>query len=311
MSINQPIVPGAQAPAAKTAAPTTPTAPDSAAQMAALQKERDEYKAKVDIADKKLRVNAIEMKKFSEDKKGIGAKLSEHGKMAKAFEAAGLSPDDLMHFKTVPWPALKKALGDGFYDKLVEHRISGGTMTADEVMAVVERGKSDVRSEFTREQEEAKAATEKRAKEQMESARAELTQDATAFLETSWADYPIFEEHPREAVAQAIVRYQEQEWKKTGKVITAKEASDGLEAIEIARAERMAGIPKYASKLTEKLKPVTVAPVGGSRGTPGSTQSERRTLSNDLTATTPQAKRTARSDEERMRAILALDLSRR
>lgn len=310
-----PIVPGTPAPPAAAkptgtpAAPAAPAAaPDLAAQLAAISKERDEYKSKVDAADKKLRVNTIEMKKFSDEKKGIGAKLSEHSAFDAAFKAANLTAADLRNFKVNPEPVLKKVFGDGWYDRIVDMKLSGGAPTADAVAAEIARAKDEAVAEIRGEREREKTDREKQQREQAEAARVELTSDASAFLEKSWSEYPVFDGYQKPLVARAIAQYQEQEWHRIGKVLSTKEAADALEQAELARAERIAGIPKYQPKLTEKLKPANTPPVVGSRSA-GSPQ-ERRTLSNDLTATTPQAKRAHRTDEERLAAIRALDLSK-
>lgn len=293
-----PAAPAAAQP--KTEAPTQPNTPD----VASLQKQLDEYRQKAEAADKKLRVNAIEMKKFADDKKGIGAKLSEHGKMAKALEAAGVTVEDLMYLKANPDPFLKKALGDKYYDKLVEMRINGGALTADAVAAELERVKNDIRNEFTQKEENAKVEAERIANERADQARQQLAEEAGAFLEKNWSEYPIFEGNPKAEVARAIASHIEREYHRTGKVLTNKEAAEAIEGAQLAQAERLASIEKYRSKLTEKLKPASIAPTGVplSRRTEG----ERRTLSNDLTASTPGQKRTPRTDEERRAAIMAL-----
>jgi hypothetical protein len=301
------------APAAKPTTPAAPAQPDLAAQLAAAAKERDEYKAKYEGMDKKLRVNSIEMRKFTDEKRGLGSKLSEHSAFDAAFKASGISAADLKNFKVNPVPVLKAALGDGWYDKIVEMKLNGGAPTAEAVAAEIARAKSEAKEEAIAEVrggfEKERTEREQKAREQAEQARAELTSDATAFLEKAGADYPVFEGYQRDQVARAIASYQEQQYNRTGKVLSTKEAADALEQAEVSRAERLAGIDKYRGKLTEKLKPANVPPVVGSRSA-GNTQQERRTLSNDLTATTPQAKRAHRTDEERWAAINALDLAK-
>ena len=305
-----PVAPAAPKPNGATVQPATaqpaPTQPDAAA----LQRERDEYRQKAESLDKKLRVNSIEMMKFADEKKGIGAKLSEHSAFDSAFKAAGLTAQDLRDFKINPEPALKKVFGDGWWDKLVEMRINGGAPTAATVASEISRAKDEMRAELEAERKAQQESAEKAKRESMEAARAELVGDASRYLKEAWAEFPIFEGYQPAQVARAIAQHQEAEWQRTGKVLTTKEAAEALESAEISRAERVAGIPKYASRLTEKLKPANVPPVVGSRSA-GSTQqqSERRTLSNDLTATTPGTKRTPRTDEERMAAIKALDLA--
>ncbi len=305
-----PLAVAAPAPAAtnQNGAATAPAAAP-AVDIAALTKERDDYKQRFESIDKKLRVNTIEMKKFSDEKRGLGAKLSEHSSFEGAFKAAGLTAADLRNFKVNPMPVLQKALGNDWYDKIVEMRLNGGAPTADAVAAEIARAKDEAIAAVKDEAQRERDSAAQRQREAAEAARAELARDAGSFLEKSGGDYPVFEGYPREQVARAIAAFQEQEFHRTGKVVTTKEAADALEQAEVARAEKLAGIEKYRSKLTEKLKPASVVPVVGSRSA-GERSTERRTLSNDLTATTPGAKRTARTDDERMKAILALDLSK-
>lgn len=288
---------------------STPAAPDIVARLAAIEKERDEYRQKVERAEKKVRINEIEMRKFSDEKKGIGAKLSAHDKMSKALEAAGLTVDDLLYSRTNFEPVAKKILGDNWYDKVVEMKINGGAISADAVAAELERAKNDIRNEFAQKAEQEKAEAERLANERAQQARQQLTEEAAGFLEKNWSEYPIFEGNDKLRVAQALASYIESEYHRTGKVLTNKEAADALEGAELARAERLAGIEKYKTKLTEKLKPATVSTSGAplQRRTEG----ERRTLSNDLTASTPGQKRTSRTDEERMQAILAMRFGER
>lgn len=299
------------APAAPSTTPTTPAAPAAAPaeDVAALRARLADAETKASAADKKMRVHSIEQMKFRDEKKGLGSKLTEHASYDKAFKTAGLTPADLINFKVNPEPVFKKVFGDSWYEKIVELRLNGGAPTADVVAAEIARAKeetvAEVRAELAREKGEAEKAEQQR----MDSIRGELTDDAGAFLEKSWKEYPIFEGYQKAGVAKAIAQYIEAEYVKTGKALTNKEAADALESYEISKAERIAGIEKYQGRLTQKLKPATVAPAVGSRGA-GITQSERRTLSNDLTATTAQAKRTPRTDEDRRAAIMALQLSK-
>jgi len=275
--------------------------------VAKLRAELADAKSKLDAATRKSRVDNIEMMKFRDEKKGLGGKLSEHSRYERAFKAAGLAPEDLEAFRVNPERALKKALGDSYYDRIVESRLGGGQLSAEAIATEIAQGKQQAKdeaiAEWRREQEEtaAKSKQEQEASEQR--AREQLATEAGAFLEKSAADYPIFEGIPRAQVARAIAQYVEQEYHRTGKVLTSREAADAIEASEISRAERLAGFDKYRGKLTEKLKPATVPPVVGAR-IAGSTQSEQRRMQpND-----PTQKRTFRTDDERRAAILAMKL---
>lgn len=308
---------GTQAPATQQ---QSATAPD----LATVLKERDEYRQKVEAANNKLRTNHIEVmkfqeerKKFQDEKKGLGFKLSEHSAFESAFKAAGLTPGDLRNFKLNPTAVLQKALGDNWYDKVVEMRINGGAPTADTVAAEIARAKDEWRAEMEAKEKEREEGGRKARQEAEAAARAQLAQEASDFMSQAAAEYPLLSGFKSDVLAKAVAQYQEQEFHRTGKVLTSKEACDAMEWAQVShRLLNEQDVPEKAlekyserlGKLTGRLKPASVAPVVGSRGAPNTQQAERRTLSNDLSASTPGTKRTPRTDEERRAAIMALDL---
>lgn len=302
--------PGASPLAAPAPAAPPPAAPAKSPEVAKLEADLAAANGRLSAADKKLRAEAIERLKFKDEKKGIGAKLSAHDKYEAAFKEAGLTPDDLRSSKLNPVPLFKKLYGEGWYDKLTELRISG-VPPADMIASEMERMRETMRAEFEERDNKRNESAQQAEQQRIEAARNELATDAGAFLEQSWAEYPIFDGYAPEQVARAIASHQETTWNTTRKLLTTKEAADALEEAEISRAKRVAGIPKYAGKLTAEQKPAIVPPVGGTPQLRSTAVSERRTLSNDLTATTPGAKRANRTDEERWAAINALDLPKK
>jgi hypothetical protein len=311
---NEIVGPGA---AQQTAAKPAAAAPQKSPEWLAAETRAAELEQRLAAADKKLRVTGIEVQKVGAEKKAFGAKLTAHDRMEKALKAAGLEPEDLEHFKLNPDRVLKKALGEKYWDTLVEQRISGAP-SAEVLASELSRTKEEIRAELRAEAEAAKAEEQKAAQARDEQTRATLASEASGYVAKSKSEYPGFERYPVETVGKAVAQYIEAEWNRTGKALTNKEAADAVEwnavAASFARGEDLAPkvIEKYRPqllKLTEKLKPVTVA--GSNEGQVSrSSQVERRTLSNDLTATTSPAKRSYRTDEERLAAIKALDLGR-
>lgn len=313
------ITPSANQPAAKpAAAPIAPAqTPDELTTLRARVAEQD---AKLAAADKKLRVNGIEVQKVGQEKKALGAKLQAHDRMEKALKAAGVSPEVLERAKVNPEPVFRAILGDNYYDKMVELRLNGGAPTGEVLASELARTKDEIRAELKAEADEAKRAEAQAQQQRDEEAREQLATEAHAYVSKSRGEYPGFEKYAPENIAKAVARYIENEWSKTGKVLTNKEAADAVEWSDVAgrfaRGEDLSAkcIEKFRpqlTKLTEKLKPATVVPASQlSDGVSRSSQVERRTLSNDLTATTPPAKRSYRTDEERMAAIKALNLDR-
>lgn len=284
-------------------APTAPVpTPAPGDPLTEAKKFRDEAAALKESAEKRARTHEIERRKFADEKKGLGAKLSKLNELEKwKSEQEKLE----MNAKLNKAAYLKAKFGDDWYDQVVAERLNGGAPTADTVALAIEQAQENMRKEFAEKAEKERAELQREQAEQLQTARTQILGEASAFLEKSAADYPIFEGTPRPQVAAALAQFIEQEFHRTGKVVTTKEAAEAIEASEIARAERLTGIEKYREKLTAKLKPVNASTAGAPQVGSRSTGSERRTLSNDLTATTPGPKRTARNDEERREAAFA------
>ncbi len=298
------------------AAPVAQT-PD---ELTTLRAKVAEQETRLAAADKKLRVNGIEVQKVGQEKKALGAKLAAHDRMERALKTAGVSPEVLERAKVNPEPVFRAILGDNYYDKMVELKLNGGVPSAEVLSSELARTKDEIRAELKAEAEALKAEESKAQQARDEQARAQLASEAGAYISKSRNDHPGFEKYQPEGIAKALAQYIESEWHRTGKVLTNKEAADAVEwgdiAARFARGEDLTPktIEKYRSqltKLTEKLKPVTIDPASqSSAGVSRSSQVERRTLSNDLTATTSTAKRSYRTDEERMAAIKALNFER-
>lgn len=309
--------PGARAPAQAAGqaapAPVVPAPVAPADPLAEAKKYRDEGAAERAAAEKARRVHAVEARKFADEKKGIGAKLSEYERLVK-WEAEQKKLDAQAKLNKSAF--LKAKFGDDWYDQVTQERISGGAPTADTVGLEVERAKEELRKEFE-EREQKRLETERQT--QQAQAQAELRdfhRSAADFAKANLKDFPVLEGlGDEQAIGATLVQRIRAEHDRTtvrdesgaitqrGRVLTMKEAAEAVENDLVAIAERAASAEKYREKLTGKLKPVQSGVVGGApqlRST-----EERRTLSNGLTATTPGQKPTYRSDEERRAAAYA------
>lgn len=299
--------PGASAPVQPTTpAPAATAAPDPVAEA---KKYRDEGQAAWEAAEKKARVNANESRKFASDKTGLGAKLTEYEQLKK-YRADQERLDSQAKLNKAAF--LESKFGKDWYDQIVQERINGGAPTADTVALEVAKVEERFKGELDKRDQ---AAAAERAQAEQRSIENELQQfraEATGFAKANATEYPIFKRLGDEAAIGAqLDAWIRGEHSRTGKVLTFKEAADALESNMLAIAEEALGAEKYRSKLTEKLKPANTSAVGGGPQQ-RSTEAERRTLSNNLTATTPGQKRPYRTDEQRRAdAIAAVDALKR
>lgn len=280
------------------AAPVAATPPAEPPELAAAKALRAEAEAKLAAAEKRARVNAAEARKFADEKKGIGAKLSRLNELEKAQA----------HAKLNPAAYLKQVFGDDWYDRIVQARVNGDAPTGDTVALELER----VREEFKGQLDERdKRYAEEQAKAQQASVQAELqrfAQSAADFAAANTKDYPIFETlGDAKAVGDVLVQRIRGEFDRTGKILTMKEAGDALEAQLLSIAEKAASAEKYRERLTPKLKPVQTAAVIGAPQLRRTEVEVRRTLSNDLTASTPGRQPPRNDDERRAAAVSAFN----
>lgn len=295
------------APTNGTPAPPTP-APDPISEA---KKFRDEGAALRDAAEKRSRVHAIEARKFADEKKGIGAKLTEHGQFQKRLAEIDKK---IANAKLDPEPFLREYLGDDYYDRVISLKLNGGAPTAGTVTAAVEavtekfeKRLADEREAMLRQQRESEDA---RVAEELK----HYTSQAAEFAKLNAKEYPLVMRNfggNEQAVANSVMAYIRSEFDKTQKSPTFKEALEKFEEHYVGIAEAAAGVDKYKEKLTGKLKPANTSPVGGVPQGGSRSGSERRTVSNDLTATTPgQRRQPTNDDERRERAFAAYEAAR-
>lgn len=294
-----PVAPTAPAkPAVQTSAPppTTPVV-DTAAELAKLDNARR-------AIELKERSHVVNVRKFSDEKKTIGEKLSRYEQFEKLKANAKLNPE----------PYFKELLGENYYDRMVELRLGGGAPTADTVAAELAKIEERVEKKFQDRDAEREKASAAASKTQLEGARRQLLSEAAEFWTTNEKEYPIFKrlgDGPR--ISAMLAQRIEAEYNRSerrdpdtgallmaGRILTHKEAADLLESDLLAIAEEAAAHDKYRTKLTAKLAPPKQPPPA-----PGGPNQQRRTLSNDLTGTTPGRTPPVSDAERRERAIAA------
>jgi hypothetical protein len=291
--------------------PASPAAPDTIAEA---KKYRDEGAAALAAAEKRARVHASEARKFADEKKGIGAKLSEYETLKKyKADQERLTAQAKLNKAAF----LEQHFGKGWYDEIVQERLNGGAPTADTVALEVSKVEERVEAKFAERDRLAKEAEATAARERTQSELASFTNDAIDFAKEGGRDFPALEDEfgSAEEIGPALVRVIRAEYERTtqrdeegvvtrpGRVLSLKEAAEGAEKYLLERAKKMLAREKYKAELTGAVKPAPTSGVGVPQLR--STEVERRTLSNGLTATTPGQKRTFRTDEERRAAAFA------
>lgn len=293
--------PGVQTPGQPPAPAQAPPAVDHAAELAKLDGARR-------AIELKERQHVVERRKFSEEresqKKTWGEKLSRLERYEKEDREAKLNPEAF----------LKSKYGDNWYDTITAARVNGGVPTADVLASEIARAKEEIRSEFTEKEAQRQKEAAEQGRQAEAAARKALEGEMQDFLKSNGKEYPVFKKLGDEGyVARLLAHRIEAEYNRTerrdetsgrvlapGKILTTKEAADLLESDILGLAEEAAAHEKYQPKLREKLQPPKPAPPA-----PGAPTQQRRTLSNDLTGTTPSGRTPSTNDEERREKAIA------
>lgn len=199
--------------------------------------------------------------------------------------------------KRDPVRFLEKEFGKDWYDKLTEVKLNGGKVTPELVLETIDERLGSF--EKKHEAERLKAAEAEQSKVQAEEQRMLETwrADVAGFVKQNAEAYELinhFEVHDR------VTAKIESEFAKTQKLLSPKEAAD---LIEKDLEERGAKSKKFGK-----------APAAPASADKRFDPQQRRTLSNDMAATTPAAKPLPADDRERMKRALeamhAVELSR-
>lgn len=276
--------------------------PNSAAPS--VEEREAQLKAREEALNKKERVWRDEAKKASDEKKGLGAKLKEYEELKK-YKHEREERDELRRLN--PEYGLREDFGDNYREKLTKLFVDG-VPPADLIAAEFKRMRAEFKAELDAERAKTREQTTASEAQDVENTRAMVASDATAFYEANAKDYPVFERIGDAKRVGAILGQRiEQEYMAKGRLITPKEAAEGLEADMFGLVETAVAHDKYKSRLQDKLKSANVSPSSGSPQGAPQQSSQRRTLSNDLTAST-SGRAPPRSDAEReQRAIEAFN----
>lgn len=269
--------------------------------------------ARTDIA-KKERQHVVERRKFGEERKTLGEKLSRLEVLEKAQREAKLNPIDFM----------KATYGDGWYDVIVEAKMSG-VPPANVIASEIAKVREEVTKQFTDRDAANAEANKAAAVKREQTARRELAYEAQEFWKANEKEYPIFRRlGDAAAIANTLAQRIETEYHRTsrrdattgellaqGRVITHKEAADLVESEILGLAEEAAAHDKYREKLRSKLQPPAPAPTAGGPKLQRTENQQRRTLSNDLTGSTPGRTPAVTPEDRRARAIAAFNQASR
>lgn len=310
------------APAAPAAAPTsTPNAPAApAAAPAAAPPAPNEWESKAKALqaerDRSVRERVVERRKFE----GQLRQMQDRMKSLESIEQKFNQQQKLSRLNPVEF--INSIYGEKGWDVITEARING-VPPASLIEAEMARVREEFNGELSKRDQAAQQAAQRAQQAQLEASVREVTGSMEAFVSQKTDAYPALLERygSPKAVADALFKHARAEWDKTvqydargvvsqpGKVLSAKEAADALEAQERAVVEKITG------RLTPKQ---TSAPIGGPKLNTSqqqqvaqSQQQQRRTLSNDIVGSTPGRQQAASAAEKRLKAIAAFNAARK
>lgn len=294
----------------------TPTPQPSEAP--ALSPEKAEIKRLTTEHERRVRENIMERRKYEAQLKELSPKAQKGDEYEKLIRRAKLDPLSVVH----------GIWGEKGWDILTGAKI-GDTAPANIIQAEMDRMRDEVRSEFSTRDATAKAQQEAAEKASVQNAFDGHKLEMARFFAASKAEYPALEErfggNPR-AVGDAIHAHIVNAFNTAHAAatrdgnqanvtaMTPRQAADALEEVEAGFAQRLAKHEKYAPKFREALTPKPMSnTMGGpklqpSQSSQGQSQSNqlpqtRRTLSNDITGSTPGRQPPANLEERRRRAI--------
>lgn len=284
------------------AAPATPAAPAPSApakspEVAALEAKiaESERRARIMLQRQSDKLTG-EAKK---EREGLGAKLGRLTELEKREQRAKLDPSGY----------LADVYGKDWYDIVINAKINNGAPTSDAVALKLAEMEEKFESKLKERDEQQTKAQQEAQAASVEESRREQKQMASEFWATAGKDFPLVDGlGTPEQVAGEIARRREAHYNATmkqdengrlvahGQILPLQKVAELWEAELVKLAERAAGHEKYAGKFAPKV----AAPkdVG---------QPQRRTLSNDLTGSTPARSAPANDIERRERANAAYE----
>lgn len=265
--------------------PTNPTQPNTEAnaELARLEGLKKEIEAKQAALSKRERTFGVEATKHAEERKTWGEKLKAIDKYERAVKDAQINPEALA--KTV-W-------GDNWWDKLTEHRLNGGASSAAAVTSEIEKVREESRAEIEKLKAELETQSKTRAEAEEKAAISNEVSRLGKHFASNEKDYKALKLWFQTPEQIGNVLFQRAKWEyenNGGKEFSDKELATLVEGELRSRAKA----------ILEEEKPQ------GTQSAVESTKSagERRTLNNDLTASTPADKPKRRTEAQRMEDTL-------
>lgn len=270
-----------------------------------------DFKTKYELKTKELITQRRRWEAAMKETNTKLAKLPEYEKKLQEFEKT--QKNALRN----PTAFLQSVYGEGWYEKVIEAKING--VAPAELMAQeMEKMEARFEAKFAEKEGAQTKAQEEAAKKSEEQARRGLFNEAAQFAQTNLKEYPIFEKlGSPQNIAKTIAQRIETEFFKSiqkdeegnitrqGKILSVKEAADLVESELLDLATSAFSHEKYKPKFSP-AKAVVVDPKASKAG--ATLAKARKTLSNDIGATTQVAKKAPVSDKERRdRAIAAFN----
>lgn len=295
------------------AAPAAPVPPSpEAARLAEMERELRRLQSE---RDAKVKEGVIERRKFAAEQKAARERLAKLEQLERREQLAKLNPEDF----------LKGIYGDNWYDTVVSTRMNG-VPPAQLIASEIEKLREENRTAWSQRDAQQREAQERAAREAASRQMGEVKTSMAQWAEANLGELPALAGRlgDSRAVGEAIFAHARAAWDSTakydeagnmvtpGKVLSFAEAARELEAKEVELLEKLAQHEKLRPRLTGGGKPESVAASSvKQQSAPSNQQQSRRTLSNDITGSTPGRQPATTAAEKRARAVAAFNALRK
>ena len=275
------------APAAVAAPVTPPAAP--------AEDLGQKYKALETAHEKKTREHIIERRKWEASNKASLEMKTKLDVPEKREAQARMNP-----------PAfLKSIYGEQWHEVINEAKLNGvppGQLIAEEMQKL----RDEMDAKYRARDEEALKSQEAARERDITEARKSIFAESAEWYRAKADEFPILKKlGDAPAVARTIAQRIESEFNRQGKVLTTAEAAELIETDVLDWAAEAGKHEKYKAKLQPPAASSTVTPSKQQQGIQQKPAAARRSVTNDITGSTPAAKPPASDAERRARAIAA------
>lgn len=290
------VAPAAVVTPTPSAHPNAPTAVAATPPAAPPEDLGAKYKALETAHEKKTREHIIERRKWEAANKSSLEMKSKLDALEKREAQARMNP-----------PAfLKSIYGEQWHEVINEAKLNGvppGQLIAEEMQKL----RDEMDAKYRARDEEALKAQETAKERAVEDARKSIFAESAEWYRAKADEFPILKKlGDAPAVARTISQRIESEFHRQGKILTTSEAAELIEAEVLDWAAEAGRHEKYKAKLQPATSSSTVVPSKQQQGTLSQKPAAaRRSVTNDITGSTPAAKPPASDAERRARAIAA------